>query len=78
MADDNENPDDKFDASRRRLIRMAIYTPPIVIGIMQLQNTGCAPASCSPVSCNPNSQCAPNTCNPVINPCGPQNCNPAN
>ena len=75
MADDPK--DEKIDQARRRLMRMAVYTPPVVIGIIQLADAGCATASCAPVQCNPNTQCAPNTCNPTINPCAPQNCNPA-
>jgi hypothetical protein len=78
MADDNDNEDEKIDASRRRLMRMAIYTPPAIIGIVELANSGCAPASCSPSSCSPNGQCGPTTCNPLINPCAPQSCNPSN
>ena len=78
MADsDDPQDDDKVALTRRRLLRIAIYTPPTVIGIIQLNNAGCAPpASCPPNVCQPNSQCGPNTCNPVINPCNPQNCNP--
>ena len=77
MADSDDPKDEKFDATRRRLLRIALYTPPAVIGIIQLNNAGCAPpASCGPSSCQPNTQCGPNTCNPIINPCAPQMCNP--
>jgi hypothetical protein len=80
MADsdnDNEDKPEKVDESRRRLMRMAIYAPPTIIGIIELTNAGCAPVSCPPSECSPNGQCAPTTCNPVINPCAPQSCNPA-
>jgi hypothetical protein len=77
MADSDEPKDEKIDEARRRLMRFAVYTPPVIIGIISLNNAGCAPpVSCDPVKCQPNSQCGPTTCNPVINPCAPQSCNP--
>jgi hypothetical protein len=75
MADSDDNKDEKIDATRRRLMRIAVYTPPVILGVISL-SAGCQPVSCFPVSCPPNTQCGPNTCNPVINPCAPQNCNP--
>ena len=78
MADDDKKDDEKIDEARRRLMRLAVYTPPAIIGIIQLNNAGCAPPStCGPSVCTPNNICGPNTCNPVINPCSPQTCNPA-
>ena len=77
-SDDMGPKDEKIDAARRRLMRIAVYTPPVVLGVIVLNDAACAPApSCQPAGCAPNSPCGPNTCNPVINPCSPQNCNPA-
>lgn len=76
MADsDDDTKDEKIDATRRRLMRMAVYTPPVILGVISL-SAGCQPVSCTPVLCSPNNQCGPNQCNPVINPCAPQMCNP--
>lgn len=78
--------DDKIDAARRRLLRVAVYVPPAVLGAVALNQAACQPASvcnpnvnCAPVNnCGPNGACGPNNCNPVINPCNPQSCNPSN
>jgi len=76
--------DDKIDASRRRLLRVAVYVPPAVLGAVALNQTACQPASpcnptsCGPTNCSPSGTCGPNSCNPVINPCNPQSCNPSN
>jgi len=71
--------DDKIDATRRRLLRVAVYVPPAVLGAVALSQSACQPASppCAPQSgCNPGGSCGPNSCNPIVNPCAPQNCNP--
>jgi hypothetical protein len=74
MADEN---DEKVNAARRRLLRIAIYTPPAILGGVALsQMAGCQGVSCAPQVCQPNNSCGPNACNPAINPCNPQNCNP--
>jgi hypothetical protein len=77
MAEDN---DDKIDAARRRLMRIAVYVPPAVLGAVALNSAaGCQGASqCAPLmQCNPNTTCGPNNCFPVVNPCAPQACNPS-
>ena len=67
-----ETPDEAgIDRARRRLLIKAIYIPPTVIGIIELSQSGCAPApSCNPQSCHPNG----GPCNP--DDCNPQNCSP--
>lgn len=74
MAEEN---DEKVNAARRRLLRIAVYAPPAVLGTVALSKmAGCQAVSCGPQVCNPNNTCGPNNCNPAINPCNPQNCNP--
>ena len=68
-----ENPDsppaaESINRARRRLLTMAKYVPPTVIGIIALQQAGCQPSP----SCGPNT----NPCGPNGNPCGPDNCPP--
>jgi hypothetical protein len=60
-----QDPDDQADEVRRRLLRIAIYTPPAVIGAIALSQSGCQPASCGPQQCHPNG-----------GPCGPDSCPP--
>lgn len=49
------------DQTRRRLLGMAKYVPPVVLGVISLQQAGCQPGpSCNPSGCNPNG-----------GPCGP-------
>ena len=72
MSDANP-PDDPplaepIDRARRRLLGMAKYVPPVIVGIISLQQAGCQPQP----SCGP----AVNPCNPNGNPCNPDNCNP--
>lgn len=58
--------DESVDQARRRLLGMAKYVPPTVLGIIALQEAGCQPVpSCPPPSpCGPSSPCNPNACNP--------------
>lgn len=67
---DTEEP---IDRARRRLLSKAAYVPPIVIGIISLQQAGCQAApSCTPANCTP-----PQPCQPDVNPCSPNTgCNP--
>ena len=61
-----EDPSDRSpDEVRRRLLRIAIYLPPTILGTIALSEGGCQPGSCNPASCNPNG-----------GPCGPVGCNP--
>jgi len=46
------------DAARRRLLGMALYVPPVVIGAISLAQAGCQPAPCS---CAPNPMACPPT-----------------
>ena len=63
MADDHDD-EERINSARRRLLRNAVYVPPIVIGIVSLTQ-GCTPGSCAPASCDPITQCHPNApCNP--------------
>lgn len=75
---DTEEP---INRARRRLLAKAVYVPPIVIGVISLQQAGCQQGpSCQPVTCNP-ATCNPNVnpCQPDVNPCGPNTgCNPDN
>jgi hypothetical protein len=72
-----ENQDDKIDAARRRLLRIAVYTPPAVLGAVALNSSaGCQGVSCSPQVCGPGQSCGPTSCHPIVNPCPPSNCNP--
>jgi hypothetical protein len=74
MADET---DPKIDAARRRLLRIAVYTPPAILGAVALNSmAGCQGVSCSPQVCGPGNQCGPTNCHPVVNPCAPQTCNP--
>jgi hypothetical protein len=68
---DTEEP---INRARRRLLAKAIYVPPVVIGVISLQQSGCqASPSCQPRTCSP----ATNPCQPDINPCAPNTgCNP--
>lgn len=72
---DPKKPDteDRIDRARRRLLAKAAYVPPIVIGIISLQQAGCEVSpSCVPANCVP-----PQPCQPDANPCGPNTgCNP--
>ncbi len=65
---------DPMNSARRRLLAIAVYLPPAVLGIISLQQAGCQPTpSCNPSSCSP----ATNPCSPDTNPCAPNTgCNP--
>jgi hypothetical protein len=82
--------DESVDQARRRLLGMAKYVPPTVLGIISLQQAGCqvqpSSAGCGPNACSPSNPCAPDGggcnpngggCNPDI-PCPPAGggCNP--
>ena len=69
-------PAESIDRARRRLLGMAKYVPPVIVGIISLQQAGCQPApSCGPntAPCAPNGNpCGPDTpCGPNGGPCGP-------
>lgn len=69
MADDDhdktqDEKSERINAARRRLLRNAVYVPPVVLGIVSLTQ-GCAPGSCNPTNCNPSQTCRPNQCRPV-------------
>jgi len=79
-------PDSPEDRARRRLLKLAVYVPPAVLGTMTLQLSACQVATCAPSACNPATcapadcqpgQCPPITCAPVT-PCTPDGgpCNP--
>ena len=73
-----EDKDDKIDAARRRMLRIAVYVPPAILGAVALNSAaGCQGVSCSPQVCGPGNQCGPTNCHPIVNPCNPQTCNPA-
>lgn len=73
---DAENPDapplvesaESINRARRRLLGMAKYVPPAIVGIIVLQQAGCQPLP----SCGPGT----NPCGPNGNPCGPDTCPP--
>ena len=67
--------------ARRRLLAMAIYVPPAVLGTIAVtlqgcQTASCAPAQCQPAQCGPADcdpgGCPPVVCNPNLNPCNPK------
>lgn len=62
------------DRARRRLLGMALYVPPTILGIVALQQAGCQPSpTCNPATCDPATQ----PCQPDDNPCAPNTgCNP--
>lgn len=46
-------------------MRLAVYSVPVVIGVVELTSTGCLAASCNPSACHPNGgPCGPNFCRP--------------
>ncbi len=55
------------DPSRRRILGMVKYVPPVVLGVISLQQAGCQPAP----SCVPTGGCGPSG-----TPCVPSNCPP--
>jgi hypothetical protein len=59
----DDDPD--VDRARRRLLKVLVYTPPAIIGVVQMTQEGCAPASCGPQSCHPNGGCGPSHCHPA-------------
>jgi hypothetical protein len=74
---------DRVDTARRRLLQMAVYVPPTILGIISLQQAGCqggpscAPATCGPNGpCNPDNPCAPDGGCPPDNGCAPDVCRP--
>jgi len=77
----NRKPDDHDDdqpvnEGRRRLLRMAIYVPPVVIGAVTLSQAGCQPDPCP--SCQPlggNNVCPPGLKAPDTAP--PEKADPA-
>ncbi|HUH05368.1 MAG TPA: hypothetical protein VML75_25400 [Kofleriaceae bacterium] len=62
-----ESDEPNLDRARRRLLKYAVYVPPVVIGALSLAQSGCQPASCGPANCGPSGT-----------PCGPGNCPPEN
>jgi hypothetical protein len=80
MADERSK---TVDAARRRLLKIAVYAPPAILGALVLKATSnrqaavCSPdLECAPSLCLPINSCNPNNCNPVV-PCSPKvNCNP--
>ncbi len=69
MADDEKDDtqdekSERVNTARRRLLRNAVYVPPVVIGIVSLTQ-GCAPGSCNPTNCTPSQTCRPNQCRPI-------------
>jgi len=71
-----DQPEVPSNRARRRLLKLIVYVPPTVLGVVSLQQSGCAPnPSCNPSTCNPATQ----PCNPDNTPCGPNTgCNPDN
>ncbi|CAN5889041.1 hypothetical protein BH11MYX3_BH11MYX3_44750 [soil metagenome] len=45
--DQNAAADKPFNEARRRLLRMAVYVPPVVLGAITLSQAGCQPEPCS-------------------------------
>ena len=51
MSSDNEN--SEVVKARRRLLKLAVYVPPAVIGTLALNTVACQVASCMPANCMP-------------------------
>ena len=63
-------------AARRRLLKLALYTAPVILGTFTISGNAVG-ASCPPGACNPSGgPCGPNPCLPA--PCGPSLCKPNN
>jgi len=64
--EDESKPEAPVDAARRRLLGMALYVPPVVLGAISLSQAGCQPdPNCS---CEPNpASCPPPTPKPPSN-----------
>jgi hypothetical protein len=61
---DNKDPKNDVNEARRRLLRMAVYVPPVVIGSIALSQAGCQPdpcPSCQPFGGTANCRVAPPT-----------------
>ena len=59
---DDHDDDQPVNEGRRRLLRMAVYVPPVVIGAITLSQAGCQPdpcPSCQPVGGNNMCRTAP-------------------
>lgn len=92
MSDSTNKPEptddagaESVDRARRRLLGMAVYVPPAVLGIISLQQAACQEATCGPSTpCNPGSgcnpdgaACGPTSCAPNGGGCSPDSCNPS-
>jgi hypothetical protein len=53
--------------ARRRLLRLGLYTAPVVLGTLLLGRNVAAQVYPS---------CSPNKCRPATTPCSPSNCRP--
>jgi hypothetical protein len=80
MSDPNQKDPERVNRARRRLLNLAVYVPPAVLGIVSLQQAGCQPGpSCAPSTCTPQTQpCTPddNPCPPSMG-CPPSTCGPS-
>jgi hypothetical protein len=65
-----EQDDEELNQARRRFLRTAAYTAPLVVSAVTVQT-----AQAQAVSCGPPENCSPphsgNPCNPPEAPCGP-------
>ena len=71
MATDDRTDDQVTNEARRRLLKMAMYVPPAVLGVVSVSQAACQGASCGPNACPPDTVCGPSACPPQGGGCGP-------
>lgn len=65
--------------ARRKLLKLAAYTAPAVIGsLLVSQDALAAQVSCNPPPCTPRNPCGPSTCKPRTQPLVSPAVSPAN
>lgn len=64
--------------ARRKLLKLAAYTAPAVIGSLLISQDAVAQVSCNPPPCTPRNPCGPSTCKPRTQPLVSPAVSPAN
>lgn len=63
-TDDKPDHTQGTDEARRRLLKMALYVPPAILGVVSVSSCDGHTTSCGPNACPPESPCGPNACPP--------------
>jgi hypothetical protein len=71
-TDDTRDETEVTDQARRRLLKLAVYVPPAILGVVAASQAACQAQSCGPTNCPPENGGTP--CPPT----GGQGCPPAN